>query len=107
MEKKRKIENENKFKQKLKQEIKKLFPECVILDLNASDTQGISDMLILFQNTWAVLEVKKTAKSSKRPNQEYYVNRFNGMSFGAIIFPENKEDILNKLVKYFLHGEKL
>lgn len=92
---------ENKFQSDLKKEIKKRFPGCIVTKLDSSDIQGIPDLLVLYKNHWAALEVKKDASASKRPNQEYYVARMNEMSFSKFIFPENKEDVLNELQQAF------
>lgn len=92
---------ENKFQYDLKKEIKKMFPGCIVTKLDSSDIQGIPDLLVLYKNKWATLEVKKDASASKRPNQEYYVARMNEMSFSKFIFPENKEDVLNELQQAF------
>lgn len=93
--------NENKFQADLKKELKKLFPEAVITKLDSSDIQGIPDLLILYKNKWATLEVKRNAMASKRPNQEYYVRMMDDMSFSRFIFPENKEEVLNELCEAF------
>ena len=92
---------ENKFQSDLKKEIKKRFPGCIVTKLDSSDIQGIPDLLVLYKNKWAALEVKKDASASKRPNHEYYVARMNEMSFSKFIFPENKEDVLNELQQAF------
>ena len=92
---------ESRFKTKLIKEIKQLFPGCLIFHLDPNEVQGISDLLILWGPKWAVLEGKKTSKSSKRPNQEYYVNMMNAMSFAAFICPENKEEVLYGLQQAF------
>ena len=61
------------------------------------DIQGYPDILILHGNQWAMLECKKSAKESHRPNQDFYINRLNNMSFARFIYPENKEEVLNDL----------
>ena len=53
--------------------------------------------IILYEDKWAALEVKKSATASHRPNQEYYVDLMDRMSFAAFIYPENKEEILDEL----------
>ena len=92
---------ENKFQSDLKKEIKKRFPGCIVTKLDSSDIQGIPDLLVLYKNKWAALEVKKDASASKRPNQEYYVARMNEMSFSKFIYPENKEEVLDELHQAF------
>lgn len=92
---------ESKFQADLKKELKTLFPGCIVTKLDSSDIQGIPDLLILYKNKWATLENKRSANAPKRPNQEYYVNKMNAMSFSRFIFPENKEEVLNELQKAF------
>lgn len=92
---------ESKFQADLKKELKKMFPGCIVTKLDSSDIQGIPDLLVLYKNKWATLENKRSEKASKRPNQEYYVNKMNEMSFSRFIYPENKEEVLNELYKTF------
>lgn len=92
---------ESKFQADLKKELKKMFPGCIVTKLDSGDIQGIPDLLVLYKNKWATLENKRSATASKRPNQEYYVNKMNEMSFSRFIFPENKEEVLNELRKTF------
>lgn len=92
---------ENKFKTKLNNELKDMFPGCIIIHMDPNEIQGIPDLLILHKNKWAALEGKKSADSSARPNQHYYVDKMNKMSFARFIYPENKDDVLNKLYIYF------
>ena len=63
--------------------------------------QGIPDLLILFEDKWAALEVKKSITASHRPNQEFYVNKMGRMSYANFIYPENKEVVLNELQETF------
>lgn len=91
---------ESKFQSNLKKELKNMFPGCIITKLDSGDIQGIPDLLILYKNKWATLENKRTAKAHRQPNQEYYVNKMNDMSFSKFIYPENKEEVLTDLKKY-------
>ncbi len=93
--------NENKFQADLKKELKRLLPGSIVMKLDSSDIQGIPDLLILYGDKWATLEVKKNALASRRPNQEYYVRMMDSMSFSRFIFPENKEEVLNELCEAF------
>lgn len=92
---------EKKFQARLIKELKKKFNGCVVMKLDAGYIQGIPDLLILYQNKWAALECKRSKNSKKRPNQEYYVNLLNKMSFARFIFPENKEEVLSDLQRLF------
>lgn len=92
---------ESEFQSKLKKEIKEKFPGCIVTKLDSGDIQGIPDLLILYNNRWATLENKRTKNAHKQPNQEYYVNKMNDMSFSRFIYPENKEEIMGELESYF------
>ena len=92
---------ENKFQANLIKELKKLFVGCIVMKNDSSYIQGIPDLLILYKNKWASLEVKKNASATKRPNQQYYVDIMNKMSFSRFIYPENKDAVLQELKKYF------
>ena len=92
---------ENKFQADLIKELKQLFPDCIVMKNDAGYIQGIPDLLILNNDRWASLEVKKAMSARRRPNQEYYVNRMNIMSFAKFICPENKDDILRELCQFF------
>lgn len=74
---------------------------CLVMKLDSSYIQGIPDLLVLYGDKWATLEVKKSSNSSKRPNQEYYVELMDKMSFSRFISPENKEEILNELFQFY------
>lgn len=88
---------ESDFQAKLIKELKTRFPGCMVLKNDASYIQGVPDLLVLHNDKWASLEVKKSEKAKHRPNQDYYVEKMNNMSFSAFIFPENKEDVLHDL----------
>ena len=92
---------ENKFQAKLIKKLKEIFPGCIVMKSDSSYIQGIPDLLILFGSKWASLECKKSVNASKRPNQEYYVNRMNEMSFSRFICPENMKEVLDDLYKTF------
>lgn len=92
---------ENKFQSDLKKELKQMFPGCIVTKLDSGDIQGIPDLLILYKKKWATLENKRSSKASKQPNQEYYVDKMNKMSFSRFIYPENKDEVLSELKNIF------
>ena len=84
--------------------IKKLrqrFPACMILKNDASYLQGIPDLLILHMDRWAMLEVKRSPLFAYQPNQLYYIDLLNDMSFAAFIYPENEDLVLDDLQHAF------
>lgn len=90
---------ESGFQDKLRDELKNLFPGCMIFKMD--QIQGIPDLLVLIGKTWFSLECKKNANAKKQPNQDYYVGLMNDMSFSRFICPENKEEVLNELQQTF------
>lgn len=88
---------EGEYQKKLIRKIGRMFPDCMIIKNDASYLQGIPDLLILNGDKWAMLEVKVDEQALVQPNQEYYVEAMNEMSFAAIIYPENEESVLDAL----------
>ena len=92
---------ENRFKTKLIRELKDLFPGCMVIHMDPTEIQGIPDLLVLYKTKWAALEGKKSATASLRPNQEFYVDKMDAMGFADFIYPENKDEVLYELQRYF------
>lgn len=92
---------ENAFQARLIKELKKRFPGCMVLKNDPNYIQGVPDLLVLYNNKWAALECKKSNRAHHQPNQDYYVDKMNGMSFARYICPEDKEDVLSELQQSF------
>ena len=92
---------ESKFQKELMDDIRNEFPGCVIIKNDSSYIQGFPDWTILYKNKWAAIEAKRSAKALKQPNQDYYVDTLDQMSFARFAYPENKEEVLDELRKAF------
>lgn len=92
---------ESRFQTRLVQTLRRLFPGCIILKNDPNYLQGIPDLLILFQDKWAALECKGHGTAGEQPNQSYYVDRMDQMSFAAFIHPGNEEEVLDALQRSF------
>lgn len=88
---------ESRFQKLLIDEIKERLPGCVVLKNDPNYIQGIPDLLILYQNRWAALEVKRSAYEHHQPNQDYYISVMDEMSYASFVYPENKEDVLDEM----------
>ncbi len=88
---------ENGYQADLIKRLKKVFPGVVILKNDSSYLQGVCDLLLLFEDRWAMLEVKRSADEPYQPNQEYWIERFNKMSFATTIYPENETEVIHAL----------
>ena len=90
---------ESGFQDKLRDEIKSRYPGSFIFKMD--QIQGIPDMLILYKDKYAFLENKKSKNATHQPNQDYYVDKFNNMSFARFVYPENRDEVLKDLDLYF------
>lgn len=90
---------ESGFQDKLVKDLKKAFKGCFVFKMDQQ--QGVPDLLILHQDKWAALECKKSKTARKQPNQEYYVDLMNQMSFSRFVYPENKEAVIDELRRSF------
>lgn len=95
------MDPERKFQSNLKKELYETFPGCIVLKNDPNDIQGIPDLSIFWKNHWAFLECKKSKNEVHQPNQDDYIQYANESSYGAFIYPENKEEILNELKSAF------
>ena len=95
------MKRENSFQSNLIVELKETFPGCIVLKNDSSYMQGIPDLSVFYCDRWAMLECKKSPNETHQPNQDYYVDKTNGMSFGAFIYPENKDEVMKALRKHF------
>lgn len=92
---------ENRFQAQLKKKLIERFPGCIVLKNDPNYIQGIPDLLLLWNDHWAMLECKVSANASHRPNQDYYVEKCDGMSYAAFIYPENEEEVLDEIQRSF------
>lgn len=82
------------FRKKLIDQILREYPGCVVLKTDPSDILSIPDRIILYKDRWAALETKRYTNSSEQPNQDYWVNRLDKMSFAAFVNPSNFKEVL-------------
>lgn len=95
------MKRENEFQPKVIKKLKELFPGSIILKNDAEYIQGIPDLTILYEEHWALLETKRCEDAAHQPNQDYYVQKANNMSFARFISPENMEEVLDELQSAF------
>lgn len=88
---------ESEFQAQLIKKLGRLLPGSIILKNDPTYIQGIPDLLILYKDRWAALEVKRKRLAQVQPNQAYYVRAMNQMSYAAFIYPENESEILDEV----------
>lgn len=92
---------ESIFQSRLIRDLKQRFPGCIVMKTDPTYIQGLPDLLILYRDHWAALECKKSSNAHKQPNQTYYLEKMDDMSFARFIYPENKEEVLDELEQSF------
>lgn len=91
---------ESKFQAKLIKDIKERLPDCIVLKNDPTYLQGIPDLTVFNNDKWATLEVKKSANATHQPNQDYYVELMDHMSFSRFVYPENRDVVFSDLIDY-------
>ena len=91
---------ESKFQAKLINDIKERLPDCIVLKNDPTYLQGIPDLTVFNNDKWATLEVKKSANATHQPNQDYYVEMMDRMSFSRFVYPENRDAVFSDLIDY-------
>ena len=92
---------ESTYQAKLIKKLHAEFPGCIVLKNDTDYIQGFPDLTVLYKSRWAVLEVKPSASAANQPNQEYYVQVTERMSFGGFVYPENEYLVFQDLRRHF------
>jgi hypothetical protein len=88
---------ESQYQSKLIKTLRRMFDGCVVIKNDPNYIQGFPDLLILWGPDWAALEVKVSEHAHEQPNQGWYVELLDEMSFAAFIHPGNEAEILSAL----------
>ena len=88
---------ESQFQAQLIKKLNKMLPGIIVLKNDPNYIQGIPDLILLYKDRWAALEVKRGTLAPVRPNQAHYVRTMHAMSYAAFIYPENESEILNEV----------
>lgn len=91
---------ERDYQAGLIRKLRDLYPGSIVLKNDSGYMQGIPDLTILYKDRWAALEVKAREPRNSQafePNQEWFLETMNEMSFAACIYPENEKEVLRGL----------
>lgn len=96
------MKKESDFKNGLYKEIRNKFPGSEVVPNDAGYIQGFPDATVYFPNgRYVLLEGKRTTKSAKQPNQDYYVNDSPLCDNAMFVYPENKREVLVELERRY------
>ena len=83
--------------------IKQRIPGALLLKNDPTYLQGVPDLTVINGGRCAMLEVKRDAKASRRPNQEYYIRHIRERGgFASFIHPENLDEVLDDMSTFLL-----
>lgn len=92
------MKRETQYQRLVIRRLESEYPGCIILKIPSDQIQGIPDLLILYEDRWAMLEVKTSVDEPFQPNQEYYIAHINEtMSYCSVIYPENEDQVFYEL----------
>lgn len=91
---------ESTFQASTIKRIKDLLPGVRVLKNDSGYQQGIPDFSIFYGTAWAWLEFKRSANERAEPNQAFFIQWAYENSFGAFIYPENRDEVLNAMIGY-------
>lgn len=88
---------ESMYQKKLVRRLEAEFPGCIVIRNDPRYVQGLPDLLILYNELWAMLEVKTSEDAPTQPNQAYYIGEFSRLSYCSFIYPDIEERIFFEL----------
>lgn len=92
------MKRETAYQRLVKRRLDSEYPGCIIIMIPPDQIQGIPDLLVLYEDRWAMLEVKTSADEPFQPNQEYYIETINAtMSYCSVIYPEIEDKVFYEL----------
>lgn len=97
---------ESKFqKDSVIDQLHKQIPGCIVIKNDPTYLQGIPDLTVIYGSRCALLEVKRDAAASHRPNQEYYVKVIRDQGgYASFVYPENVDSVLRETKAFLLKG---
>lgn len=96
------MKKEADFKSKLYKEIRNKFPGTEVIPNDAGYLQGFPDATVYFPNgKYILLEGKRTEKSARQPNQDYYVNESPLSPNAMFVYPENKKEVMKEVERRY------
>lgn len=88
---------ESRFQARLIRQLEAEFPGAVVIKTDPNFIQGFPDLLFLYDSFWGALEAKRARTSVRQPNQTYWVQRLNLMSYSRFVYPGNAIDVIEEL----------
>ena len=68
-------------------------PGAVVLKPDTSFFPGLPDRFVLIDDWWGGLEFKADEDAPTQPNQPFYIDLLNRMSFASFVYPQNEGQV--------------
>lgn len=68
---------------------------------NSQMQQGIPDQTFYYEDHWAMFEFKRAENSDLQENQDWYIQKFNEMSYARFVSPANYDEVLDEVQEAF------
>lgn len=95
----RKLESETE--KRFKKDLDERLPGGWWVKGNSMMQQGIPDQTFYHGPNWAMFEFKREANSDLQENQDYFIDKFDEMSFARFVSPENYDEVLDEVQEAF------
>lgn len=93
---------ESEYQSQLKKLLEDILPGCVVLVKPGFALIGFPDLLVLYKNQWAALEVKRSDNEPYQPGQEWWLDALADVGgFSAMICPENQKETIDEILRSF------
>jgi len=83
-------------------ELERKYPGAVVIKTDPNYIQGFPDLIFFEKYFWAALEVKRSINAPRQPNQKYWVDYLDDMSFASFVYPENMKEVLDGIQQAFI-----
>lgn len=98
---KKKKQLERKFQHSIIKELEAMLPGCIVSKNATGFRDGFPDLICLVGDRWFMLECKRSQDEAHQPNQDWWVDHLNGMSYASFIFPENRAAVMGEIASRF------
>lgn len=92
---------EREFEKDFMEDLDEVLPNGHWIKGNSQMQQGIPDRMFLHGEHWAMLEFKRETDSAKQENQDWFIEKFNNMSYAKIVTPENAQEVIDEIQATF------
>lgn len=85
--------------------LREQIPGCIVIKNDPTYLQGIPDLTVIYGSRCALLEVKRGADASHRPNQDYYVRMIREQGgYASFVYPENVDTVISETKAFLTEG---